>query len=614
MAVIPRGGTAELSRPVRDSNHTGHQASRPYRADFGHAYPVARRVHLWSGTIENGIIFSLSTAVNLTVACLLIARLGIIRREAMWQTVSAWLALSSGTFRPLASNPILPPLPTLLQLPLAWWPALREAGLSSALVTALAGGLTCAMLNLVFRHWDLGRLWRIPLIALFALNPMILYYSDSGAAEMISVLFIVSSAYCFLVWQDLEGSSSPLALIALAGLGFTTGLACLTRYDVVFYAAILAGLIWLQTRNRLSTPSGRSQAVLITFLAPVAFCIGAWILFMLLAGHESSVLAQGGIAGAAQPGQSPGLPESLAVPPPLGDLLAAWVWEVFPLFPVGVGLLICDYALHRHTPSCSLAVLALCFPTVQTLSELLGFDQVLGSPQAPVLAVPFAFIIAGMLLSRLSSLTSPEAATGYHHGWEDTALTSLTAHDSSFNQAGDQGSSTRERSRRRWGGPLALLGLTLSTVISGVMMAERSEPCRWENSLPQCGVAALATDSWRDEREIAHFLVEHAGEHRVLVNELEAYPVIFFTGHPEIFVTAGELDLHSEVLSPFGQVEYVLGRLPPRSSATSNSVNWPNLVLDGILQSRTAEVSIWPDSGWRLGRIAEQYIDGEVVH
>jgi hypothetical protein len=231
-----------------------------------------------------------------------------------------------------------------------------------------------------------------------------------------------------------------------------------------------------------------------------------------------------------------------------------------------------------------------------------------------VLAVPFAFIIAGMLLSRLSSLTSPEAATGYHRGWEDTALTSPAAHDSSFNQAGDQGSSTRERSRRRWGGPLALLGLTLSTVISGVMMAERSEPCRWENSLPQCGVAALATDSWRDEREIAHFLVEHAGEHRVLVNELEAYPIIFFTGHPEIFVTAGELDLHSEVLSPFGQVEYVLGRLPPRSSATSNSVNWPNLVLDGILQSRTAEVSIWPDSGWRLGRIAEQYIDGEVVH
>ncbi|MCL4531986.1 MAG: glycosyltransferase family 39 protein, partial [Actinobacteria bacterium] len=237
---------------------------------------------------ESWLVFGLSVGLNLAAVYLVAIQLKLFLPEAMASAVQAWLLLAGNLLGFVALGASLPPLAALLQLPLALLPPVQQSGLSANLATAIAGALTCALLNLILAGWKLGRAWRYPAVALLASNPLLLFYSGAGSPDVPAVLFVVLSIHLFLLWLRHHESRPAIALASLISMGFAAGLASLARYEAVVYAALLLALLWWQASRTGPSHAGRVAALLITYAVPVISVLGAWAWLNLLVLNDPS--------------------------------------------------------------------------------------------------------------------------------------------------------------------------------------------------------------------------------------------------------------------------------------------------------------------------------------
>ncbi len=180
---------------------------------------------------------------------------------------------------------------------------------------------------------------------------------------------------------------------------------------------------------------------------------------------------------------------------------------------------------------------------------------------------------------------------------------------------------------------LVLLALGASTIASGVAMAKSSEPGEMNDAFLKGLLAQQPADSWKDEREIASYLREHAGKRRVLVDDPEGYRIIFFTHRPELFITAGDVGFEQVLRSPIGRIDYVLVRTRQLNREAGPSLNreeierraglslgreeierraaqvnkqYPRVYVYEGTDSWISLIRDWPASGWRLYRVSMQ--------
>lgn len=224
---------------------------------------------------EGRLIFLLCLSLNLAAAYILAVRLKLFLPGSMASTVQAWLLLTGNLQGFVALGAAQPPLPALLQLPAALLPVIREEGLSAGAVGALAGALVCVLLNRILAAIGLRGRWRYPAVALIAVNPLLIFYSAAGSAEVVALLFVLLSIYLFLLWVRYQTSRPTIALAALISMGFAAGLAPMARYEALPYALLLPGLLAWQARRCNPAQPDRTTAHLITYAAPVAWLLGS---------------------------------------------------------------------------------------------------------------------------------------------------------------------------------------------------------------------------------------------------------------------------------------------------------------------------------------------------
>jgi len=165
-----------------------------------------------------------------------------------------------------------PPLTSLLYIPIAWLaPKLVTSGDAVWILGAVVAGLTIRLLSALCADVGVGPVGRWALCAVALANPVYLGLVATGSPGALYVLLLLGAGWALLRWQRAE------ALRDLIGCSIFLSFACLTRYDAlvpILAATLVVG--WHTVRG--GGGWSKLEGTLITFLLPIVYVAGLWVL------------------------------------------------------------------------------------------------------------------------------------------------------------------------------------------------------------------------------------------------------------------------------------------------------------------------------------------------
>jgi hypothetical protein len=229
-------------------------------------------------TSEGGIVFVLAAALYLVVGILLDFKYYSFNGDAMARMANGFYVLYSRDPHLAAIGFVWNPLQSILDMvPLllyhAWTPlATHEFAGTLVSVTCMAGAvyqIRCALFE-----WGLGRSARLILTVLFALNPMILYYSGTGMSEALYLVTLVATTRYLARWLR-HGDLRSLVYSALS-LAFCYLARNEAVVPAIFGALLVFGASFVRqggyTRTRLRVAFGDVTI----FIAPFVISFIGW--------------------------------------------------------------------------------------------------------------------------------------------------------------------------------------------------------------------------------------------------------------------------------------------------------------------------------------------------
>ncbi|MGW4247734.1 ABC transporter, partial [Nocardia sp. NPDC004722] len=188
------------------------------------------------------LIFAGSTALYLGTGAFVTAGRADLMGDALSRVSATQSALLSRDPHLSAIGFVFTPLTSLAQLPFVavsgWLPGITRWGLSGVLMTALfmAGAVTMV--------WGIGvdrgaPRWLCGLVtAVFAINPMVVFYGGNGMSEALFLFCLCWAARRLMRWMRTDDVDDLVACGIALGLGY------LTRYDALAPAAAAATLVF----------------------------------------------------------------------------------------------------------------------------------------------------------------------------------------------------------------------------------------------------------------------------------------------------------------------------------------------------------------------------------
>lgn len=166
-----------------------------------------------------------------------------------------------------------PPLFTLLTLPLAAFPALRDGGLATAIATALTGAVAVQAAAGVAHRAGLTSVATFLFVAAFALNPLLLFAGAVGLPEALYASLVLVALSHFASWLHRESVASVI------GAGVALGIAFLVRYDSLLLSAVMgAAFWWIAAARARSAEADANLAPMMAFSVPIVYMVGLWFL------------------------------------------------------------------------------------------------------------------------------------------------------------------------------------------------------------------------------------------------------------------------------------------------------------------------------------------------
>jgi len=216
----------------------------------------------------------------LVVALLLDFKYFIFPGDAMSRMANGFYVLYSRDPHLAAIGFVWTPLTSLCDIVLllfkGLWPDLATHDVAGSLTTV------CAMSGAVYQvwatllEWRVARVPRLVLVALFALNPMIVFYGANGMSEALYVFTLVATARYLMRWIRDPSSTRPLVYSA-----FMLALAFLGRNEAVAAAVFATVLVFWVAYRRPQAGPGRFMATVTdcaVFGAPFVVTFVGWAL------------------------------------------------------------------------------------------------------------------------------------------------------------------------------------------------------------------------------------------------------------------------------------------------------------------------------------------------
>ncbi len=294
------------------------------------------------------------------------------------------------------------PMPHILLLPFVAIFPLWQSGLAGGVLGSVCLAVSAAALWRISSRLGFGRPARLVTVAVFVLNPSILYLSTTALTEPVLIAALLSAVAGLSGWITARPSESPGELAIFAGV--PTAIAVLSRYEGWAFVAAGAAFVIIASWRRWGSVSYTATLTLSFMAAPIA-AAGWWITYNWVRYGDPLDFARGEYSAAAQQAEL----ADLGLLPTKGNLglaITTYNWNVQNVAGIavvviaGLGLLALLWTRGLSTLSLLVMVTGFVYPFAilglwlgQTairndVSLPLGtFNIRFGAPAVPVIAL-----------------------------------------------------------------------------------------------------------------------------------------------------------------------------------------------------------------------------------
>lgn len=510
---------------------------------------------------ESVLILVFTFIFNLILAYLLVFKVGFLFFDAVSRTTHAFYVFSNDASPHLAEiGFIWPPLPSLIQLPLALFKPLVAEGFAGNITTSFFAALTLVFLNLIFKRFRLSPPFRYCLLVLYQLNPMILLYSINGMSEVIFIFFIVGAVHYLLKWWDL-GELRYLVFTALF-----MALLTMTRWDGFFFAAALGFIVaskFLQHREGFS----KAEGALITLLFPTAYSAFLWMLMSwMIMGNPLHFM----FGAYSNPEQIRFIvaTQILAAKGHIFNtalVMSKNILQLFPFFALVSLAMVALFVAKRQRIYFNILLLSFFVLIFNGLMIYLG--QSYGWLRFFLVIIPFSFLFVPLIFG-----------TGYISPKLFQRLTVVV-----------------------------IFLLFASNASSLYAMVGNPETAPEEFALTSFFLRGrpLATfevvSNKRDDEKVAAYIKKHIRRRQILVDNFMAFYVILRTGNPKLFIDTNDLDFREVLEDPVDKASFIL---VPNPGIRLGSIDRVNQKYPQLYQRGTDFTRLVKNFGrWKLYKI-----------
>jgi len=227
---------------------------------------------------EGSVVFLLTLAAYLVVAWLLDFKYTTFSGDAFSRMANGFYVLYSRDPHLAAIGFVWEPLQsvadTVFLLGNHLWPALSHNDMAGSLTSSIAMAGAAYQILAALREENVSRAPRLLLTALFAVNPMILFYAGNGMSEGLYLFTLTASTRYLLRWIH-RGD-----LRSLAYAGVALALAYLTRNEAA--AAVLLGVVvvaavsYARARGALKARASTAMSDVVVFGSPPFIAVAGW--------------------------------------------------------------------------------------------------------------------------------------------------------------------------------------------------------------------------------------------------------------------------------------------------------------------------------------------------
>lgn len=290
----------------------------------------------------------------------------IVNFDSLHRLNEAYMAWWNSPPKLAALGLSAPPMGAVAYMPLAIVKPLATSLTAIPVLTALAAGFLMAMVNSILRRCEVPRVFRILLLLLFGLNPMLVFYAANGEVTMLGMVLAAIALLAVISWQVTDETRH------LVAAGLAIGIAIMFDYGYALWAVGLAiAVMAISSTN--DDHEDRRRSSLILFLTPIVYALMVWILLnaIILSSPFGWVTAQTGLIQV----NTTGVLQAVTSSPmdALGDLFSV-VLGVAPLGFATVILLVISGILVRDGLSWGLFFLIL-FALAVPMTRVLVADQ-----------------------------------------------------------------------------------------------------------------------------------------------------------------------------------------------------------------------------------------------
>jgi hypothetical protein len=510
--------------PVRPEPRGPHKVGTPLDEPHVQSVPIPG----WKIGVA---IFVVAAALYIGIGYWVTIEGRVVVFDALDRLTRAFLVWHNDPPKLAAIGFVFPPLTTMVLLPFAVVKPMATSLIALPLMSALFAAFALVMLDRTLARCDMPTLPRLGLLAVFALNPLWVFYAGNGMSEAVYAAFLAFSLYCFVSWYV---TTEPRYLI---GAGFGIALLLLTRYAFIIWALLLALLIGVALVRRRASRYEVEGSV-IAYASPVIYFLALWILFnALIVGDPFGWVFTGDTAQQAVNAAGPLSAESVTFEEVSRRLLQLNA-IVFPLAFAAVPALVAVFLVQRNDMALWLA----------------------------------SFIVLGIVIIGVHAFAAQQEAL-------------LTLRDSfpmlvaSFVGAGWIYRSWESFRPLVWAATLVMLLIGMVTAWVGM----REYPFQSQEEAFTKAIATGETQEGgpsrggfrvgvRNELQMAEAIkrldLGPKANNRILTDNAQTYGVILLSGRPQLFfdrIAFGDTRWQQVLENPAGRVRYMLASTNPQA-------------------------------------------------
>jgi hypothetical protein len=231
--------------------------------------PAATRVLAAPRLAEGAVVFAAAFAAYFVLGLYTTLDLHIVIGDAQARLFHAYYPWHNDPGKLAAMGFYWPPVQTLVLVPFGISHSLATSLAALPLTSALFGAGLLATVDRALALTGIDRAIRWLIVAAFGLNPMIVFYSANGMAEMVYLLPLTIAVYLFMRW----GLAPRWQDVPMIGIALAVGV--VARYEVgVWVPLLLAGIVVVLVQRRARAVE--IEAASVAVLAPVVYVLVLW--------------------------------------------------------------------------------------------------------------------------------------------------------------------------------------------------------------------------------------------------------------------------------------------------------------------------------------------------